>query len=298
MVPKHEHIDIFPLFMACLGAIMLGMSPIFVRVSDLGPMTTGFYRMLFGLPLVFLWMVWEEKRSKDSVPLSKKDFKVLFLVGLFFAIDLALWNWSIDYTSIVNSTLFNNTAAFFAPLLLWVFFKERQSIRLLIAITIGLLGCFLILGESFTISLQNLEGDLVALLSGVMVGAYVIAINVGRKALQTGRIMFWSGLVTVVLLGFVAAAFGESFWPLTSHDVLSVFGQSFLVHFMGQGFLAFSMRHVPASYAALIMLLTPATAAVLGWVIYGEILSTIQWAGILIVLSSIVAVKQRRKKRA
>src|SRR5450631_2891287 len=45
------------------GGIAIGFSPIFVRLSQLGPIATGFYRLLLALPLLWLWMRWEARRT-------------------------------------------------------------------------------------------------------------------------------------------------------------------------------------------------------------------------------------------
>ena len=296
-VPSTKIPSLAAIFMAYAGGITIGFSPVFVRISDLGPMTTGFYRMLFALPLVYAWMRYEQKiPPKTDFSLSKNDHKVMALAGFFFAADLALWNWSIDYTAIVNSTLFNNTASFFVPLLLWVIFKESQPLRLILGSFCGFIGCAFLVSESFSISLGQLYGDLAALVSGVTVAAYVICIKKIRDRVQTGTVMFWTGLYCVVGMLFFSLLFGESFWPLTKMDVLSVFGQAVIVHVIGQGLLAYAMGKIPASYGALIMLLSPATAAQLGWIFFGEILSMPKIIGITIILGSIISVKQRSKR--
>jgi hypothetical protein len=41
------------------GGIAIGFSPIFVRLSELGPIATGFHRLFLALPLLRLWMQWE-----------------------------------------------------------------------------------------------------------------------------------------------------------------------------------------------------------------------------------------------
>lgn len=289
-------IPIIPVTMACLGAIFLGFSAIFVRMSDLGPMSTGFYRMLFALPLLWVWMYWDENRSSrtQTHTCQFKDYLIMFLAGLFFALDLGLWNWSIGYTAIVNATLFNNTAAFFVPLLMWLLFAERQSKRFIIASCFGFIGCILLAGESFAVSLQNLLGDIVSLGSGLMVALYVITIKKIRDYLSTGLIMFWTAIATLCGMAVLVLLFKEALWPLTLPDFLSILGQAFLVHVAGQGLLAYAMGKIPASYGALIMLLAPVTAAMLGWVIYAEALSLTKMIGIAIIMTSIVAVRQQK----
>lgn len=281
-----------PLLLACLGSILIGSSAIFVRLSDLGPITTGFYRMLFALPLLALWMGWERKIGLFSEFLPAKGRSDLLFAGAFFALDLALWNWAIDRTTIVNSTLFNNTAAFFVPLIMWLFFKEKQSLRFVIATSIGFMGCFCLIGASFSISFKNLLGDVVALGSGIMVALYLIFLQRIRGGVSTGLLMFWTGLSSLLFLAILSFVSGESFWPFTYKDGISFLGQAVLVHVVGQSLLAYSLGKIPAAYAALILFLAPVTGAVLGWVIYAEALGSLEIFGMILVMVSIVAVRK------
>lgn len=283
----------FSIFMACVGSILIGFSPIFVKASDLGPMTTGFYRLLFSLPLLWIWMRLEEDKAREKKqPLTRNDAFIIALAGAFFSFDLALWNWSIDYTAIVNATLFNNTSAFFVPLIMWLVFSQTQSLRTFLAAVSGFIGCALLGFESFHISIDNLMGDIVALLSGLMVTAYVITVKRIRDRLSTGLLMFWTTIVSLMGMGIFGIIFQESFWPLTPNDWFRVLGQGLLVHVMGQGFIAYSFGKIPASYGALVMLLAPVMAAILGWLIYGEALNFIKIIGVSIILISIVAVRK------
>jgi drug/metabolite transporter (DMT)-like permease len=192
----------------------------------------------------------------------------------------------------VNATLFNNTSAFFLPLLMWGVFSEKISLRTLLTAIFGFSGCILLAGESFTISLNNLIGDLVALLSGLMVTSYVIVVKRIRARLSAGLVMFWTGVISLLGMGIFGLVFGESFYPFTRNDWISLFGQAILVHSLGQGCLAYSFGKISASYGALIMLLAPVTAAILGWTIYGETLSVTKVIGIVIIMTSIIVVRR------
>lgn len=281
------------IFFSCLGSALIGSSAVFVRLSDLGPITTGFYRMLFALPLLGVWMMWERHEKIISSVLPIKHGGVLFLAGAFFALDLALWNWSIDHTTIVNSTLFNNTAAFFVPLIIWIGFNQKPTLQYSLAALIGFVGCICLIGESLSISYANLLGDMVALLSGFVVALYLVALKFIRADTATGFIMFWTGFVAAIFLFFLSYLFGEALSPLTLKDIISVFGQAILVHAFGQGLLAYSIGKIPANYTAVILFLAPVTGALLGWVVYDEVLNTIKIIGMILIMVSIVAVKTK-----
>jgi len=277
---------------SCLGSTLIGSSGIFVRLSDFGPMTTGFYRMLIALPFLLLWMVWEKKEHALPSFLPLNHMVSLVLAGAFFAFDLALWNWSIDHTTIVNSTLFNNTAVFFVPLILWVTRGEKQTHWFMLMTLIGFMGCSFLAGESLSVSVKNLLGDVVALTSGVMVALYLITLKKIREEITTGFLMWWTGLFSLLFLAAFAYLFGESFWPFTFKDILSIFGQAILVHIIGQGLLAYSLGKIPAAFTALILFLAPLTAAILGWIIFQESLSTLKIVGMVLIMVSVIFVKR------
>lgn len=290
MSNKQESANMLPLIAAAVGGILIGCSAIFVRASDIGPMTTGFYRILLALPLLYLWMRAESKVIKTP---TNKELTAIGFGGLFFAVDIAIWNWSLDYTAIVNATLFNNTAAFFVPIIIWLLYKERPRATFMVAIVTGMIGCAMLAGDSFTISTKNVVGDIAALISGLTVAIYVVAIKKLRSSMDTGQLMFMTGVATAAAMLVFVLFFEESLWPLTSYDWFSVLSLSILVHVGGQGLLAYSMGRIPAGYVALIMLLAPVTSALLGWVIYSESLSLLKITGIGLIMASIIAVREK-----
>src|SRR5437667_9311080 len=91
------------------GATAIGFAPLFVRLSEVGPSATAFYRMLFALPVLWLWTAIEAKGTRRARrPSTRKDFLMLATTGLFFTADLALWHWSLKMTTVANSTLLSN----------------------------------------------------------------------------------------------------------------------------------------------------------------------------------------------
>lgn len=238
-------------------------------------------------------MVLERREGQIPSLFPKKHSWIFFLAGFFFAIDLSLWNWSIDYTTIVNSALFNNSAAFFVPLIMWAWMSQKPTVNYIVAAALGFLGCVLLAGQSFFVDFSNVLGDFAALCSGMLVALYLISLKSIREETSTGFIMFWTGLVSLFFLGFLAYLFGESFSPLTIRDVISIFGQAILVHALGQSLLAYSLAKIPASYTAIILFLSPMTGALLGWLMYDEALNMIKITGMLLIMISIVAARSR-----
>lgn len=285
---------LLPILLMCVGSICIGSSAVFVRLSDLGPLVTGFYRMFFSLPFLLVWMRWDKRKGVSPHELFQKGKIGIILAGVFFALDLALWNWSVHYTTLINASLFNNTAAFFIPLTLWLVFKEIPSLKEVIAAFIGFLGCTLLVGESFTLSYMNLLGDIVTLLSGIMVAFYLVALKQVRSRSSTGFLMFWTSVCATVILGGFVYLSGASFWPLSVRGFWSVLSQAILVQIFGQGLLAYSLGKVSATYAGIILFLAPLTSVFLGWLLYGEVLSSQNLFGMALIMVSIIAIRKTR----
>ena len=103
------------------GGIAIAFSPIFMRLSEIGPIATAVHRLALGLPLFWLWLALEKRDSRQDAPLQNRpanwrDASMLALSGLFFALDLAAWHSSLGYTSVANATLLANNAPIFVAL--------------------------------------------------------------------------------------------------------------------------------------------------------------------------------------
>ena len=60
-----------------LGAVAMGISPIFVRYAnaDVGPFASAFWRVFLALPILYAWMRIEEARQPRAaaVPVTNSD---------------------------------------------------------------------------------------------------------------------------------------------------------------------------------------------------------------------------------
>src|SRR6266850_8366518 len=115
------------------GASGIGFAPVLVRLSEVGPSATAFYRVLFALPLLWLGAGLEKARMPNSRrPATPKDFWSLAIAGLFFTADLAIWHWSLQFTSVANSTVLSNFAPLFVTLGACLLLRERISVSFII----------------------------------------------------------------------------------------------------------------------------------------------------------------------
>jgi len=270
-----------------MGAVGIAFAPIFVRLSEVGPSATGFYRLGLAVPLLGIWF-WTSS-PPQSLSLRKRriiDLLPLLSAGCFFAADLAVWHWSIHFTSVANATLLANFAPIFVVLGSWLLFDERVSRWFLVAIALVLSGATLLVSASLNV--QNVYGDGLGLLTAVFYAGYILSISRLRASFPTVTISLASSTVGAMLLGLVAWLAGERLLAMTLSGWLVLLGLACISQVIGQSLIVFALAHLPSAFASVSLLLQPVTAALLAWQFFGEALSLKQGLGGAIVLAGIV----------
>lgn len=275
-----------PLLLA--GAVAIGFAPIFVRLSELGPTATAFHRLFLALPVLWLWNAFEARSDRKTTgPTTRSDYAGLVVAGLFFAGDLGVWHWSITFTSVANATLLANFAPVFVAVAGFVLFGERFSRLFIVGMLVALAGACVLMGRSFTMSSATLLGDALGLVTAAFYAGYIISVRRLRARLSTATIMAWSGVVTCVALFPLAVWSGEDLIPTTLFGWLVLAGLALFSHAGGQGLIAYALAHLPAAFSSVSLLLQPAVAAVLAWVILDEALGPYQGLGAVMILAGI-----------
>ena len=270
------------------GAVGIAFAPILVRLSEVGPSATAFYRVFLALPALWLWRA-RERRQPDAPaqPAGSKDRRQLAMTGLLFAGDLALWHWSIRLTSVANATLFANFAPIFVTLGARILISERITPRFLLGMTLALAGAAMVVGNSLRVTAEHVAGDLVGLATAVFYAGYMLGVKLLRRSFSTATIMAWSGLSASPALFLVALASGERLLPTHASGWTVVVALALISQLGGQSLIAYAFAHLPASFSSLSLLLQPALAAWLAWIILAEPLGLVQACGGAVILAGI-----------
>lgn len=266
-----------------LGGVAIAFSPIFVRLAEVGPMASAFWRVALAAPFLIAWALWDGRRALAIVP----NRTPIIIAGLCFSADLAFWHLSIVYTSVANATLLSNFAPIFVTLGAWLLYRQRVTRSFLLALAIAISGAALLAGPNFSRGGSQFTGDMLGIVTAFFYGSYLLAIWKARNTGSTSRIMAISSSITAVLLLPVALAFEPTLLPPTLTGWLMVFGLALICQVAGQSLIAYAMAHLPASLSSLSLLIQPVCAAAYAWILLGEAISTMQFAGGAIVLLGI-----------
>ena len=129
-------------FLALIGgATGIGFAPVLVRMSETGPTATAFFRLLFAVPLIWIWATWDRRQHPTSrQPATRKDFLMLGMAGLLFTADLSIWHWSLQFTTVTNSTLLTNVAPIFVTIGARILFGDRIKLSFVIGMVLAIGG--------------------------------------------------------------------------------------------------------------------------------------------------------------
>ena len=284
-----------PAFAAlCVGAVAMGISPIFVRfaAADVGPFASAFWRVALSLPVVYVWMVLDEKRAPASAP--RRSFtRATVLAGLAFSGDLFFWHLAILNTTVANATFFATIAPLFVILIVWLVLKQRVSKGTIVGLVLCLLGGAALIGQSLQVDPARIRGDIFGICTAFFFGLYFLAVGRARDSAGAARVTFEAGLITAAVLLLVAILFDTRVVPHTWQGIAALTAMAFISQAGGQGLLAVALGRLPPVFSSLVIFLEAIVAALFGWLILGEALTLIQSLGGALILLGIWAARPR-----
>ncbi len=284
-----------PFFILIIGAIAIAFSPIFVRFSDVDPIMTAFYRIFISLPF-FLFFSSFNIIEKVKFPEFNNSYVIFLVSGIFFALDLICWHWSIKLTTVSKATFLSNLAPIVVIIFSLIFLKETFSKFFYLAALLSMVGMLMLLGESFKFNKSQFIGDLLGVLTAVWYGSYIVTISQLRKKYNSTSIMFLSGIVTAIILLIVSILFEQSLIPQSLFTITIIFLLGFICQFMGQSFITYSLAYLSASLSSLCLLIQPIAATVLAYFFFQEKLTIIQFFGSALILIGIYIARTKYEK--
>ncbi len=250
------------IFLIFLAIYFLATGGIFVKLSPLPPINTGFYCVLFSIPMLTPFL-----KKSELQALIRKQIATIILAGAFLARDLTLWNSSFSYTSVANANLLVNLNPFNVIPVSYFLFKEKMMPKFLFGGLITLIGVLVLMANKVSMSPDRLLGDSLSLGSSIFYAMFMITVYKLRDSVTSTIIMFISAFSTLLVLAtvifftegfYVPQNFGE-LWPLLALALVS--------QILGQGLLAYCLGKANACLSSLITLSQPVVAALYAWVI-------------------------------
>jgi drug/metabolite transporter (DMT)-like permease len=288
---------------ALTGAACIGLSPIAVRLSDVGPQATNFWRFVFAAPVLVAWALFSRPK-----PNARQTGWLLF-AGVLFGIEVSLWAAALAYTTVTNATLLVNLTPIFAAALGWFLLKERLSGAIIGGIGVALTGAVLLaLGHQHLAAPTGLSagvgspmglpaglfGDALAFSGAVGYAGYLLVVRALGKDVGVGGVMFWATLSAAFVSLSAALVLREEMIPHSLQGWLILVGLGLVVQVAGQGLIAYGVARLPIAMSTVLLWMQPLVAAALSWIMFGEALSALAFVGAALILSGVYVVQRAR----
>ena len=278
-----------------LGVLFLSISPLFVRWADAPGVVTSFYRMLI---VTFLLGSLALIRPKSfSIRKSPAIIWLLpILGGIFSGIDHALWSTSIGNTFVANATLLNYIAPLWVSLVAILLLKEQYAWFFWPGMAAVLMGAWIVTGVEFNnFSSISFRGEGFAVLSSFFYAGYFIVSQRAQRHTRVVDFMLLSSAAAMVVLFIIILVSGISIFGYSRHTYLTFLIAGLSSQLGGYFSINYALRHIPATVVSSVLVLQPVITALLAIRTEGEMLSTLQIIGGLLVIGGVIVVKTAKK---
>ncbi len=253
-----------------IAALLWSTGGLFIKLISLNAYQLSFYRSLFS---AFTFLILFQKRVFIF------NFPV-FINGLFYAGILVLFVVATKLTTAANAIFLQYTAPIYVLILEPVLLKTKLKKSNVISVIIAFIGMSLFfMGE---ISPSHLEGNMIALLSGICFAGFLLGI---RKSDESYRIpaIFW-GNIFIPILCF------NSVYPNFKIDVTNLIMVMYLGVFQigfAYAIFTYAIKRIEGIEAALIAMIEPVMNPIWVFIGYGEKPSVYAILGGFIILTTI-----------
>jgi drug/metabolite transporter (DMT)-like permease len=235
------------------------------------------------IPLVVI-IIWHCRRGIKKFSVATRHPVWQVTQGIVGFLTSYLLYLAIRSIPTVNGVLLNSSAPLFIPIICYFWFRNRISLKLIIAIAVGFVGIILILKPSA--SLFDQPGALIALASGIAVAFDDII--VGRLENKEGEkqdiTLFYVFLMTTILSGLLAIPC----WK-TPSGIEWLYLFSIGTAFLGiQLFLILALTLAPVTVVSPFMYFGVVFAGIFDWLFWGLIPGWLTGVGIILVIAGAI----------
>lgn len=262
------------------SAFFFALMNMFVRMAgDLPSVQKSFFRNLIAFFFAYMIM------RKNGIPFTcKKENRMsLFLRAVFGTIGVLCNFYAVDHLVLADASVLNKMSPFFAILFSYIILKEKISVRQGAIVVVAFLGSLLVIKPTF--ANMDLIPSIIGLCGGMFAGA---AYTYVRKLTTHGEkgpmvVCFFSGFSCLVLLPFLIF----DYHPMSLAQLLILLLAG-LAAAGGQFTITAAYSYAPAREISVYDYSQIIFAAILGFMVFGQIPDLLSWIGYAVIVGMAV----------
>jgi drug/metabolite transporter (DMT)-like permease len=275
------------LFRLLFGALIISFSGVWVKVSDVNPTVSAFYRVFFGGLFLLLAALYRGEIKWRG----RRNLLLGLTCGFFFTLDLILYHHSVHWIGPGLGTILPNFQVFILALVGIFFLKEQVRPITIFSMPLAFVGLYLIVGfEWHTLGPTYRLGIYFGLAAAFFYSAFLLTLRKlqsDQQGLSIFYVLTLVSLTTAAFLGLEVLRSGHSFAIPDLQSLYALLALGLLSQGIGWILITTSLPHIRASLSGLILLLQPALSFVWDVLIFQRPTNMINWLGVLIALVAI-----------
>lgn len=249
-----------------IAIVGVSFASIFIRWSESSPLVIAAYRMIMVSLILLPFALHSSPREISSMP--RRDLGVLVLIGVILAAHFFAFISAVKMTTVASAILLATCHPVIVGIVSIAVLRE-SSRSIGVGIAAGMSGLALItVGD---LEVGNIDGDILAIISGFFFSAYLLMGRVLRQRISLITYVFvvFSSCALVLLL---AALFtGQVLWPMPASELLIFLGLAVVSTIFGHLLFNFSLRYLKASVISVSYLGEPVGAIILAALLLSEV---------------------------
>lgn len=274
-----------PYIALLIGVIAVSTSAIFVKLASAPAPITATYRLLFTVLLMTPFAI--RPLINEVFAITKREWVLAAVSGLFLAAHFILWFESLNYTSVTSSVVLVTLQPLFSFIGGYFVFKERLGLAAIMGGILAFLGSVIIGWGDFRIGGLALFGDFLALIAAGMVTGYWMIGQHMRKSLSLMTYTYIVYSMATLMLIVYSLLLNYSFYPYPTMDWIWFLLLAIIPTLLGHSIFNWVIKWVNASTVSMSILGEPIGSAILAYYIFSEKIHLAQWVGGLIILLGI-----------
>ncbi|MZQ80544.1 EamA family transporter [Paenibacillus sp. 5J-6] len=265
-----------PFILLFISILSVSISSIMIKFSNTPTSVAGMYRLFISVTILLPFVPWKMFRS---LAMSKKDWSIVILAGIFLGLHFLFWMESLTYTSVASSMVILSLQPLFVMIGSYFLFKEQANRLTVFCLIAALLGSVLIAWGDIGISKEALIGDGLSLIGTLSVSAYLLAgQQVSRKMdsnVYSIFVFFIGGIIMLIynlLNNYSFIEYDSSDW--TYFLLLAIIPTLF-----GQCIFNLLLKSIGATTVSVGIIGEPVLAIILAYLLLGETISLFQFFG-------------------
>lgn len=299
-----------PLLVLGIGILAVSTASLFIRFAqrEAPSLVIAAGRMAVATLVIIPFALRDHREELKK--LTKRQWMLLILGGIFLGFHFASWITSLEYTSVASSVVLVTTAPLWVALLAPLVLKEKITRSVMVGLFIALAGSVIVTmstscrveayrlictGMGENLHGAALIGNVLALLGAFLSAGYLMIGRVSRGNLSLTAYTFVVYGVAALILVIMVALTGQSVSGFSTATYAWIIALGLIPQLVGHSSFNWALKFLPATYVSIALLGEPVGTVILAMIFLAEMPAPLEVAGGSMILAGILIASQKRR---